>query len=439
MKKMILFLIITGVLQWHSVVAQEIDSTLAVSGNVQVLRLQKSYTIGDGLVLRSSVGRVTLNQSLQTLYLINSSNNFNTTNSGFSINRSRLTMKGNLFDRKITMIMRANFANNYQSSTSGSRAFNSELDEALIQYSANPKHTFNIGLRADYIDSRELRVEGEDLSFIGRSAASQAFDAIFDYGIRYVGKYNINTNQLLKTYLSITTGEGRASLQKNYGGLKYGIRLDYYPLGEFSHGGDAQMEDLERETKPKLVVGGVCSYNDGASSAFGTNGGRFLYGDANGKVLLPSYTKYIFDFMFKFRGFYSLGSVMATTATVPTNITGAYSLAGKFNTYTGLSMHQVDSTVKSNLNLGTGFNIQAGYLLKSNWGLGVRYSQLNCDINSASFANYNRNYSFIVTKYLAGNDLKIQAQFDYFQVRKSLQSSNNTANCNVQLMFCVNL
>jgi len=437
-KKMVLFAIM-GFLLTTSMLAQEIDSTLATSGNVHLLKLQKSYTIGDGLIIKSSNGRVTFNQSMQTLYNVNSSNNFNTTNTGFSINRARLTMRGNLFDRKITMIVRANFANNYQSTTTGSRAFNSQLDEALIQYSSNPKHTFNLGLRADYIDSRELRIEGEDLSFISRSALSGAFDAIFDYGVRYVGKYNIGSTQMLKTYLSVTTGDGRAGLQKNYGGFKYGVRLDYYPLGEFTSGGDNQMEDFQREPKPKLVVGSVYSFNNGASSAYGTNGGRFLYGDLNGKTVLPNFSKYVFDYLIKYRGFYSLGSLMATSAKVPTTINGAYTLSGKFNLYNGVSTNQIDSIVRSNLNLGTGFNVQAGYLLKSNWSVGMRYSFLNNNIISAAFANNNKNYSLIVSKYLAGNDLKIQAQFDYYQVKSSLQSANNKATYNGQIMFCVNL
>jgi len=418
---------------------QEIDTSLSASENIHILRLQRSYSLGDGLNIRSSVGKVSFNQSLQTLYVVNSPNNFNTTNSGFSINRARLTMKGNLFDRKLTMVMRTNFANNYQSATSGSRSFNSQLEEAFIQYSSNPKHTFNIGLRADYVDSRELRIEGEDLSFITRSVVSTSFDAVFDYGIRYVGKYKFGNTQMLKTYLSVTTGEGRASLQKNYGGLKYGIRLDYLPFGEFSHGGEAQMEDFEREPKPKIILGAVCSYNNGASSASGSNGGRYLYGDLGGNILLPDYTKFVIDYSLKYRGFYSLGSFVATSAKVPTSIAGAYTLSGKFNPYTSFSTHQVDSSVKSNLNLGTGFNLQAGYLLKSNWGLGIRYAFLNSNVYSAAFAGYDRNYSFVVSRYLSGNDLKIQAQFDYSQVKKSLQSPNNTANYAGQIMFCVNL
>lgn len=437
-KKMTLFAIVSFLLG-NSILAQEIDSTLASSGRVHLMRLQKSYTLGEGIMVRSSVGRITFNQSLQTLYLVNSANNFNTTNSEFTINRARLTMKGNIFDKRISITTRVNFPGNYSSTTTGTRSFNPEMEEALIQFSPSPTHTLNIGLRADYIDTRELRIEGEDNGFIGRSAVSTSFDAVFDYGIRYIGKYNIGGKQILKPYLSLTTGEGRAALQKNYGGLKYGIRLDYLPFDEFTGGGEFRTEDIEREPTPKLVVGAVCSINRGATSAAGTNGGRYLYGDASQNIVLPDLTKCIFDYLFKYRGFYSMGSVVSTSAVVPTNIAGSYKVSGAFTPYSGLTTHQVDSSVRSFLNLGTGYNIQAGYLFKSDWSLAARYAYLNSDVYSAGFATNNRNYSFVVTKYLSGNNLKIQAEVDYNELNSSLQSTNNKGTTSGQVMFCVNL
>ena len=437
-KKMALFAIM-GFLLGNSILAQEIDSTLASSGNVHLLRLQKSYTLGEGILIRSSVGHITFNQSLQTLYAVTSANNFNTTSSEFTINRARLTMKGNIFDKKISISARVNFPGTYQSTTTGSRSFNPEMEEALIQYSPNATHVFNIGLRADYIDSREIRIEGEDNGFILRSATSLAYDAIFDYGIRYVGTYHIGGKQILRPYLSLTSGDGRAGLQKNYGGLKYGIRLDYLPFDEFSNGGEARMEDVAREPTPKLVVGAVVSVNKGATSAYGTNGGRYLYGDANQDYVMPDYTKFIVDYLFKYRGFYSMGSIVATSSVVPTNIAGSYKVSGAFTPFTGLSTHQVDSTVRSYLNLGTGFNVQAGYLFKNDWSFGLRYSYLNNDNYSAAFANSNRNYSFVVTKYLSGNNLKIQTEVDYYELQNSLQSTNNKGAYWGQVMFCVNL
>ena len=259
MRNRMALLAMVSFLLCKSIQAQEIDSTLASSGNVHILRLQKSYRLGEGLMIRSSVGRITFNQSLQTAFIDSSSNGFSNNNTGLSYRRARLTMRGNIFDKNIIFNLRVNFSSNYASATTGSRAFNNELEEALIQYSPSPTHTISIGLRADYIDSRETRIEGEDQDFIGRSAVSSAYDAVFDYGIRYVGKYKIGGKQILKPYLSLTTGESRAGLQKNYGGLKYGIRLDYYPFDDFSHGGDARAVDEEREPTPKLVVGAVCS------------------------------------------------------------------------------------------------------------------------------------------------------------------------------------
>ena len=438
-KRMVLFAIV-GFLLGNNILAQDIDSILASSGNVHLLRLQKSYTLGEGLKVRSSVGNITFNQSLQTLYMITSPNNFNSTSSEFSINRARLTMKGNIFDKRISISCRVNFPGNYQSNTSGSRTFNPELEEALIQFSPNTTHTFNVGLRADYIDSRELRIEGEDFGFIGRSAASSAFDAVFDYGIRYIGKYKLGGKQLLKPYLSVTTGDGRTGLLKNNGGLKYGIRIDYLPFDDFKAGGESRMEDLEREETPKLAVGVVYSIDKGATSAYGSTGGRYLYGDVNQNVLLPDYSKYIFDYLFKYRGFYSMGSVIATKATVPANIAGAFSLKGVFTPYpSSQTTQQIQNTVLSFLDIGTGYNIQAGYLFKCDWSIGARYSYLNNNVNSAAFAINNRNYSIIATKYLSGNNLKIQAEFDYNELKSNLQSTNNKGTTTCQIMFCVNL
>ena len=423
-------------------IAQDIDSIVKHTPPqyVHVIHLQKSYSLGDGIVLRSSVGTLTFNQSVQTLYLVSSANNFNTTNSEFDMNRARLNIKGNIFDKRLSMTMRLNFPSNYQSATTGSRSFNDELEEANIQYSPNKTHTFSFGLRADYIDSREIRIEGEDFGFVERSNVSTSFDAIFDYGLRYIGTYHIGGKQVLRPYLSLTSGDGRSGLQKNYGGLKYGLRLDYLPFDEFNGGGESRMEDVEREPTPKLVMGVVYSIDKGATSAYGTNGGRYLYGDANQNILLPDYSKYIFDYLFHYRGFYSMGSLVATKATVPTNIAGSFSTTGKFTAYSGLSSQQIKNTVLSYLNLGTGYNFQVGYLLKSDWSFGVRYSYLNDNAVTSTFANSNRYYNLIATKYLSGNNLKIQTEFGYGELKNSLQVPGQAKGTyTVEIMFCVNL
>jgi phosphate-selective porin OprO and OprP len=410
-------------------------------GSVHVLRLKKSYVLGEGITFRSAQGNLNINQTLQTLFLVNSANkNLSTPTSQFAINRARLNLFANVFDSKLSLSARLNFSSNYKSATTGNRSFNTVLQEANIEYRPNRKHAISMGLRADYIDSRETRIEGESLGFIERSAVSGAFDAIFDYGIRYKGNYSIGGNQLLRPYVSITSGDSRSGLQKNFGGFKYGIRLDYLPFGKFSRGGEFYMDDLYREEKPKLVVGVVYSYNNGATSATGTNGGRWLYGDATQKIILPNYTKFGFDYLFKYNGFYSMGSFVNTQASVPNGIAGEFRLSGTFSPYpTTQTEEQTKNTVFSRLNLGSGFNVQAGYLFASNWAAGLRYSTLNDNSITANFADQNRHYTFVTTKYLSAHNLKLQFEVGYDELKDNLKTATQNGNYYTQLQFTVQL
>lgn len=411
-------------------------------GSVHLLRLKKSYAMGDGFTLRSANGSFNLSQSLQTLYTFTSAyKNLSNATSSFNIARARLTFSANLFDKKLSAVWRLNFPANYQSATSGNRSFNTVLQEAYFEYRHSRSHIFNIGLRADYVDSRETRIEGESLGFVDRSAVSGAFDAIFDYGIRYKGRYNLGGKHLLKPYFSITTGDGRAALQKNFGGFKYGIRVDYLPFSDFTKGGEFFMDDLGREQKPKLVLGLVFSYNDGASSATGSNGGRFIYSDSlQQNILLPKYTKFGVDYLFKYKGFYSMGSLFNTQANVPDNIKGEYRLNGSFNAYSSTqSYEQTTNLVLSRLNLGTGFNMQMGYVFPSDVAVGLRYSSLNSNTNSLVFDDYNRYYDVVITKYLSDHNCKIQFQLGYDELKDALKTATQTGSYYSQLMFTVQL
>jgi len=417
------------------------DTTIHHQNDVQLVRIKKGYVIGDGFTLISGVGNLNISPTLQTFYTFNSQNKKLTNlQSGFAIERARITVISNFIDKKLSFIGRLDLSANNQSVTTGTRSFNTTLQEAYVEYRPTVNHAINFGLRADYVDTRELRFQGENLGFVDRSTVSASFDAIFDYGFRYKGNYKLGGKHLLRPYVSITTGDSRASLQKNFGGLKYGIRLDYLPFDKFSQGGEYRMDDLSREAKPKLVIGVVYSYNDGASSATGTNGGRFLYGAADQSVLLPTYSKWCVDYLFKYDGFYSLGAFVSTKANVPTGIKGEFRLNGQFNAYsTTQTEEQTKAVVLSRLNLGSGFNFQAGYVFDSDWAFGVRYSVLNGDAASASFANFYRSYTAVVTKYIYGHNLKAQMQFGYDDLRPELKTTSQTGNYYTTIMFTVQL
>ncbi len=417
---------------------EELQNDSATIEHANHVRLKKHYELGDGLLFFIPHGKINITQSLQVLYGANSEDNFTTTSSEFNVRRARFNVSGVVFD-KFYFRFRLNLVSDFQSATSGTRAFNGSLQDCYIEYRPTKNQRINFGLRTDYADSREARIEGESLAFIERSELTAAFDPFFDYGIRYRGEFNIGGSNILRPIASITTGEGTAGLQKNYGGFKYGVRIDWLPFGGFSQGGEWYMDDLAFERTPKLVVGVIGSYNNGASSAKGTNGGRYLYGDANQNILLPDYYKWGFDYFFKYRGFYSLGEYIGTKANVPPGIAGSFSLSGSFSPFTGQTPEQIDANVRSQLNIGSGYNVQAGYVIASRWAVGARYTYLQEEPPSAPFANQNRHYSVVATRLLKGYDLKIQTEFGYSEFKQDVQTSTMKGNIYGQVMFTIQL
>jgi hypothetical protein len=414
---------------------EEVDSLLK-GHPASEMRLKKNYHLGDGINIISKDAQFAIQQSIQAYYAFNAPTDFNSLNSGFRIRRARLNIAGLLFDSKVFVRVRLNLADDYQSTTTGSRSYNSVLQDAIIEYRPSSTQRINFGLRADYSDTREIRVEGESLGFVERSIVSGAFDAIFDYGLRYRGTFRAGRSAF-RTYLSITTGDGNASLQKNFNGLKYGARVDFLPFGFFSKGGEFYMDDNAYERTPKLVIGAVYSINNGVSSAKGTNGGRYLYGDSTQKLLRPNLYKGGVDYMFKYKGFYSLGDVAWTRATVPNGIAGEFSLSGAFTPYTGQTPDQIKNTVLSRINAGFGYNFQAGYLIKSKWAIGGRYSHLEQDQHSALFADVDGLYSVVVTRYIVGHNLKINFENGFEHFNKALTTETANGNFYSQLMLTV--
>jgi phosphate-selective porin OprO and OprP len=410
-------------------------------GTVQMLRLNQGYQLGDGITLRSAQGRINVNQTLQAVYAVSSlQKDLSARSTVFDIPRARINLFANVFDNKLSLSARVNLTSAFQSVTSGNRSFNTALQEANIEYRPNRTHAFNFGLRADYIDSRETRIEGESLGFIDRSAVSDAFDAIFDFGIRYKGNYQLGNNQLLRAYASVTTGDSRSALQQNFGGLKYGLRLDYLPFGKYSRYGEFYMDDLYREDKPKLVVGVVYSYNQSATSAKGTNGGRWIYADANGSRLFPSYSKFGTDFLFKYQGFYAMGSFVTTRSKVPVGIKGEFRTNGSLLPYpTGQTEAQTKNVVQSRLNLGSGYNLQGGYVFPSNWALGARYTSLNGDAVTAEFDQLNRYYAMVLTRYFADHNFKIQLQVGFNELKDALKTTDQRGTYYAQTQLTIQL
>ena len=158
------------------------------------------------------------------------------------------------------------------------------------------------------------------------------------------------------------------------GGLKYAGRLDVYPLGYFTKGNEISMADLMHEQNLKMVIGGAVSFNAGASEAVGEGHGEFILYDADGSPNQPDYRQVYGDLLIKYKGFSLLGEYNVSTAT---------NLEGTFKEMTGDAL--LPTEISQYLALGSGYNVQLGYVTLDGYALDLRYSGVTPEFDNVNF------------------------------------------------------
>lgn len=173
--------------------------------------------------------------------------------------------------------------------------------------------------------------------------------------------------------------------------------------------GGSREGDMAYELTPKLSVGVAYSYADGTSDRRGgRSNGDILYMNDRDEIDLPDYAKLVADFAFKYRGFSMLGEYAKTWGYVPSSITKRVRNDGSTATTFDVNGEQnVEAYIKNRMMLGQGFNIQAGYMLRSLWSFDLRYTYLKPDeysyMNNNLYFNRHNFYDFSVSKYLTRN------------------------------------
>ena len=315
---------------------------------------------------------------------------------------------------------------------------NNFLWDAFITYRPFRYTRISLGQKAPRTNYREFFMTSNTIQMVERSRITSLFSVFRDVGLFIDRRDKIYRDLYIKSYLEITTGEGQ-NIWENYGGLKYGGRLDIFPLGLFQ-GGEFNGVDMIREWKPKLVIGGAYSYVDGITNRNGnarTLGESFFYSDIDGNQALPNYEKLIADFMIKYRGFVVLGAYVKTRASVPDEIT------------------EEEATVRGRMNLGEIWNIQAGYLMKGDWSIDARYTKINDLLERDAAGNINPQsetfldagiydrpeyYTIGLTKYVNKYAMKIQSSLTYNKVNtenggdvRIYSGANNAGGANIDV------
>lgn len=252
--------------------------------------------------------------------------------------------------------------------------------DAVVQYEIGANTHLWFG-QTKLPGNRERVISSAKLQFVDRSLLNSTYNIDRDMGLQLHQKFDIGTMRA-KAIVSVSQGEGRNITTGNVGGFDYTGRLELLPLGAFTSKGDYFGSDLKREETPKLALGLSYDYHDNASRSRG-NTGSFL---SQTRTLSTIFA----DMMFKYKGF----SVMAEYAIKSSDESPVFVDASD------LEYHFVT---------GSALNIQAGYLLQSDWELAARFTSVTPE---AVLAQEDVSmYTLGISKYIDGHNLKVQSDF----------------------------
>lgn len=387
-----------------------------------------SYSFGNGIRITDNTGSLVrisgfIQPFAETKMLLGAEEEDLATR--FRMRRLRMRVEGNTANERFSYRFQADLSGTGEE-LEGNSNF---LLDAYVSYSITNRIKASFGQRATYTDNRELFMNSYSLQLVERSRLTSAFATIREFGLFVEGNFRMGGGQYLKPYFVLTNGDGLNVIGRDRGGLKVGGRIDYLPFGLFTNLGQFNQVDVVRELTPKLVIGANYSHNQGISSRRGRESGAILYLDNNNDELLPNFSKYGLDFLFKFRGFSMLGEFVKTGATVPEGITQRVRIDGSTSTSFDVNgIEDMPNYIRGRMMLGEAYNIQFGYLFKNGISVDGRYTYIRADqhsfLNNGTFYNRPNYYTLGLSKYLARNyGAKIQGDVTY--VRNNGGINNN--------------
>jgi len=315
----------------------------------------------------------------------------------FSAKRSFFRISGKAAEEKISFLIQTNFSEV------------SPLLDAWVAYHPTDFLTVTFGQKQTFVNNREMLYREDRLQFTERGLLSEQLSRTGrEFGVFVESRFGEAFG--IAPMFAITSGDGRNSFgvdsrDTDLGGLKYGGRLDLYPLGFFTAGNHLYSADLKHEESLKMVVGTAFSSNQGASNALGEDHGDFFIYDKNGKVSLPNYQQLYIDALAKYKGFSLL---------VEYGNASASGLSENYKDENAVLL-LAPQQISSYLQLGDTYNAQLGYVTKNGYSIDLRYGQ-----SLPEFANYTNSlmagvnsYTFGLTRYIRGHNLKAQAAFTW--------------------------
>ena len=311
----------------------------------------------------------------------------------FKSQNSNLYFTGAAIDEKLSFTIQMDYSSS------------DPLVEAFIGYHINEKTTLYFGQMQVSHNNLEMVQNENDLRFTSRGLISQTYtESGEEFGLFL--ETSFGNSFLVEPTLAITSGDGKNSFgedsrDSDKGGVKFGSRINILPFGDFSEGNRLSTVDLMHEEKPKVQIGVAYSKNMGASNQVGDGHGDFILYDNSGDELFPDYSQLFFDLNLKYKGF---SLVLEYADAFASGLDQIYTDPNAFNLL-------IPQQISEYLVVGDSQGIQFGYFTKNGISVDFIYESLNPEFDSyeSSVLRKSSNMGVGISKYLVGNNLKIQA------------------------------
>jgi hypothetical protein len=315
-------------------------------------------------------------------------------NSNFLIRRSRLKFDGFAFSPKLGYKIELGLSNRDMSGTSPFTGNTPRfIMDAVLKWNFYENFVLWAG-QTKLPGNVERVVSSANLQLVDRSLLNSRFNIDRDIGFQLRHHIEFTDSFIMREIFALSQGEGRNVTTGNLGGHQYTGRIELLPFGYFKNKGDYFGSDLEREERPKLMLGASYDYNDNAVRNR-SNMGVYMINDV-GFHETPIQTVFV-DAMFKYRGFSVMTEFASRTADRPVAVNSD-------GTPTGAVVQ-----------VGNAINLQSGYLFKNNWEVAGRFTHVSLDEDLTGTGPQNQ-YTLGISRYIVGHKLKVQTDVNYLDL-----------------------
>jgi hypothetical protein len=316
----------------------------------------------------------------------------------FLIRRSRLKFDGFAVSPKLQYKIELGLSNR---DISGASPFTSDAPryilDAVLKWNFYENFVLWFG-QTKLPGNRERVISSANLQQVDRSLLNSRFNIDRDIGFQLRHHTNLSDTFIIKEIFSFSQGEGRNITKGNLGGHQYTGRIELFPFGNFESKGDYKGSDLKREETPKLSL--AVSY-DHNNNAVKTRSNMGDYMDTDTGFFETNINTLFIDTMFKYKGFSFMGEYADRDAKDPFAKNSDGSLTGDI------------------VQVGKGYNFQTGYLLKNDWEISARYTNIELD-KDITGEDVEKQFTLGLSRYIVGHSLKVQSDISYLT-----QDNNN--------------